>query len=103
MTSYLERDADRVRRCVPEGASVPDDSDDLFLLYAVLLRAKGHNTQQSDVHDAWSAWMTTREPSHGSIRPFDELDAKTQEEDRPFLLAIRRAAETSTTAGAGDP
>lgn len=92
MTSYLERDADRVRQCLPDGVPVPDDSDGLFLLYAVLLRAKGRSTEQSDVHDAWSAWMTMREPGHESIRPFDELDAETRDEDQPFLLAIRRAA-----------
>lgn len=92
MTSYLDRDADLIRKCLPMGVSAPQGSDELFLLYAVLLRAKGVDTQASDVHDAWSVWMSAREPGHESIRPFAELDAETKGEDQPFLAAIRDAA-----------
>lgn len=93
MTTYLERDARLIRQCLPVGADAPEDSDDLFLLYAVLLRAKGAQTKASDVHDAWSAWMLRGNPGHESIRPFDELDSETRREDGPFLVAIRTAAE----------
>ncbi len=92
MTAYLERDADLIKRCLPDGVEVPDGSDQLFLMYAVLLRAKGAVTQASDVHDAWSAWMVGVDPEHESIRPFEELDADTRGEDSPFLIAIRAAA-----------
>lgn len=92
MTTYLERDAELIRQCLPEGIAVPEDSDDLFLMYAVLLRAKGAEEQASDVHDAWSAWMLRVDPGHESIRPFSELDAETRGEDGPFLVAIRAAA-----------
>lgn len=92
MTTYLERDADLIRQCLPAGVDVPDDSDDLFLIYAVLLRAKGTGTQAADVHDAWSAWMIGVDPGHNSLRPFDDLDPETRGEDSPFLLAIRAAA-----------
>lgn len=92
MTTYLERDAGLIKQCLPEGTEAPEDSDDLFLMYAVLLRAKGAGTQASDVHDAWSAWMLRVDPDHESIRPFGELDADTRGEDAPFLVAIRAAA-----------
>lgn len=95
MTTYLERDADLIRQCLPAGADAPDGSDELFLMYAVLLRAKGADTQASDVHDAWSAWMIGVNPDHESIRPFDDLDPETRGEDSPFLLAIRAAAARS--------
>lgn len=92
MTTYLEHDADLIRRCLPEGTETPKGSDDLFLVYAVLMRAKGAETQASDVHDAWSAWMIGVDPEHESIRPFSELDVETRGEDDPFLVAIRKAA-----------
>lgn len=80
-------------RCLPAGSDTPEDSDDRFLLYAVLLRANGADTQASDVHDAWSAWMLRVDSGHESIRPFEELDSQTRREDGPFLTAIRTAAE----------
>jgi len=92
MLNYLARDARRIQQSLPEGTSVPDDADDLFLLYAVLLRAKGVDVQPEDVHDAWSAWMTGIDPQHESVVPYDELDAKTRAEDSPFLSAIRKVA-----------
>lgn len=95
MTTYLERDADLIRQCLPAGVDAPDASDKLFLVYAVLLRAKGADTQAADVHDAWSAWMIGVDPEHESIRPFDDLDPETRGEDSPFLFAIRAAATRS--------
>jgi len=92
MLSYLSADAARIRAALPEGTSVPDGAEDLFVLYAVLMRAKGANVQAEDVHDAWSAWMQGIDPTHHSIVPYAELDPATRAEDRPFLLAIRRAA-----------
>lgn len=92
MLSYIERDAALVRACLPEGTEVPSGSEELFRIYAVLLRAKGADTTAADVHDAWSAWMAGSDPEHESIAPFSELDSDTQAEDGPFLSAIRRAA-----------
>ena len=91
--SYLDTDADLIRSCVPEGTGVPEGSEDLFVLYAVLMRAKGEGTQAADVHDAWSAWMSRSTPDHESIRPYDQLASSVQEEDAPFLTAIRSAAQ----------
>jgi hypothetical protein len=92
--TYLDTDADLIRSCLPEGTNVPDGSDALFVLYAVLMRAKGPDTQPSDVHDAWSAWMARVNPTHDSIRPYEELDPSVRDEDVPFLMAIRLAALT---------
>ncbi|QNJ94837.1 hypothetical protein HZU40_11640 [Mycolicibacterium fluoranthenivorans] len=90
--NYLDVDGDLIRSCLPEGTGVPEDSKDLFALYAVLMRVKGAATQAADVHDAWSAWMARTDPEHESIRPFDQLSPAVQAEDLPFLNAIHRAA-----------
>lgn len=92
--SYLDADAELIRSCVPEGTGIPEDSEELFVLYAVLMRAKGEGTQAADVHDAWSAWMARSEPDHESIRPYDQLSPSVQKEDAPFLAAIHSAART---------
>lgn len=91
--SYLDADAELIRSCLPEETRVPEGSEDLFVLYAVLMRVKGEATEAADVHDAWSAWISRSEPHHESIRPFDQLSPTVQAEDAPFLIAIRRAAE----------
>lgn len=92
MVNYLAADAALIRASLAEGTSVPDGADELFLLYAVLMRAKGVEVQAEDVHDAWSFWMLRIDPEHKAVVPFADLDAATRAEDSPFLLAIRRAA-----------
>lgn len=95
MLNYIERDAARIRNCLPGGTALPEGADELFRIYAVLLRTKGAETSISDVHDAWSAWMSGKEPEHDSIRPFNKLDEVTQAEDQPFLVAIKKAATSA--------
>lgn len=90
--SYLADDAMKVRASVPEGTEVPDEADDLFLLYAVLMNVKGDQVTASDVHDAWTAWMELRGQDHESMKPFSELAKNVQAEDEPFATAIRLAA-----------
>ncbi|WP_329220594.1 hypothetical protein [Streptomyces microflavus] len=90
--NYLQDDAELIRGLVREGVGIPDESDALFMLYAVLLRSKGVSVTRSDVHDAWSAWATLTQGSHKSIVPYGDLDASTKEEDEPFVEAIRLAA-----------
>lgn len=95
MVNYLAADAARIRASLPEDSAVPEGADDLFLLYAVLMRAKGVTVEAEDVHDAWSAWMLGVDPEHASLVPFVELNELTRAEDEPFLIAIRRAAASS--------
>lgn len=97
--SYLDTDAQLILDCLPAGTGVPGDSNDLFILYAVLMRAKGEDTRPADVHDAWSAWMSRSEPDHESIRPYDQLPLSVQKEDTPFLTAIHAAARFRASHG----
>jgi hypothetical protein len=92
--TYIDEVAAAIRHAVPAGALPDTETDELFRIYAVLALAKGRNTVLEDVHDAWSAWMSGRDPAHRSLKPFSELEADVQAGDRPYLEAIRRAAET---------
>ena len=94
--SYLDQTARTIRAAVsPDLVSAEADLEQLFLLYAVLARAKGLTTTASDVHDAWVAWMLARGKEHEAIRPYDELDPDTASQDVPFVEAIRRVAADS--------
>jgi hypothetical protein len=61
-------------------------------MYAVLALTAREDVQAENVHDTWSAWMTYRDPSHESIKPFSQLDLKTKKADQPFVEAIRKVA-----------
>lgn len=90
--NYLSELADAIRAEVPQNLLPEEDSDLLFLLYAVLLLAKGVSVTTEDVHNAWSAWMTSLGQEHRSLVPFAQLSAETQAEDTPFVEAIRLVA-----------
>ncbi len=89
--NYLEQLAQRIRDEVPAEALPDEDTDLLFLIYAVLARAKGEAVTAADVHDAWVAWITSRGEHHESMREFDQLKGDVKAEDSPFVAAIRRA------------
>lgn len=94
-TNYIDRLAAEIRQHTPDSATPDDleqeDSDQLFRLYALLGLVRGPAVTASDVHDAWSVWMLSREPDHSSIKPFEQLDSGEKHQDDPFVLAIRRA------------
>ena len=90
--TYLDDDAALIRQNVPPDTEVPDDSDRLFRLYAIVLRAKGLNATAADVHNAWAAWQQELDPDHDALLPYDDLSPDVQAEDRPFLAAIHAAA-----------
>ncbi|MEV1077289.1 hypothetical protein AB0I98_03395 [Streptomyces sp. NPDC050211] len=96
--NYLRADAGLIRELLPPEARPPSDSDGLFLLYAVLMRAKGEQVTAADVHDAWAAWMESRDESHAALVPFEELSPATQDEDLPYVRAIQAAARTRAAA-----
>ncbi|MDX2646988.1 hypothetical protein PV341_26155 [Streptomyces sp. PA03-1a] len=90
--SYLDEDARLIQNLLPAHAAPPNDAAGLFILYAVLLRAKGEQVSAEDVHDAWSAWMSTRDSDHPALIPFADLPTSTQAADEPYAVAIREAA-----------
>jgi hypothetical protein len=89
---YLDEIAAAIRTRIPDGRMPSADTDDLLQIYAVLARAKGTDVSCSDVHDAWSAWMSNRDPNHESLIPFDDLPDHVKSEDAVFADAIRAAA-----------
>lgn len=90
--SYLDDIAADVRHALPQGAEPPANSDELFVLYALLVRVRGIETTAKDVHDAWSVWMSAKDPSHESLVPYERLAPAVQAEDDPFVRAIREVA-----------
>jgi hypothetical protein len=89
LMSYVTNLAEAIRSRVPSDLIPEGDTTELFKLYALLALVKRENVTASDVHDAWSVWMSTEKPDHPSIRPFEDLPTFQQEEDQPFLEAIR--------------
>jgi hypothetical protein len=92
MISYIAKAAAEIRANVDPAVELTDSSAPLFLLYAVLMRAKGTDVTASDVHDAWSAWRELTATDSPLIVPFGELDEATQSWDDPFVRAIQAAA-----------
>lgn len=94
--SYLDRLATAIRREVPSSELPDDDTNDLFRAYAVLLLAVGERIKSADVHNAWVAWMSARDPDHPALVPFQDLDQATAAEDEVYARAIRTVAEVGT-------
>ncbi|MEU3849382.1 hypothetical protein [Streptomyces sp. NPDC029554] len=94
----MDEEANLIKSCLPPEASPPEDVDTLFLLYALLMRAKGADVTPADIHDAWSVWMQIEGKSHAALMPFGELDRETQEEDLPYVEAIKRAVNIRKTS-----
>jgi hypothetical protein len=91
--TYLDELAAEIESLVPADAVPDGDTRPLFRLYALLALAKGRAVDAADVHNAWAAWMNERDPSHRSLKPFEELDAETQASDAPFAEAIREVVQ----------
>lgn len=96
---YLEKIADTIKSFIPEERLPEDNYDELLVLYAVLLRAKGKNVTQSDIHDAWSAWMNKQDQDHNAIVPYEDLEKNVQAEDNMYAVAVRKAAEELNLQG----
>jgi hypothetical protein len=92
--NYLERLAAEIERRVPNRRLPMGDTRRLFLMYAVLARAKGDEVTAEDVHDAWAAWMTLDDEDHDSLVEYSRLDQETRGEDDVFVRAIRDAARS---------
>jgi len=90
--NYISDMAEQIRRKVPPEMLPEGDTDLLFLMYAVLALTVGEDVRAEDVHDTWSAWMSYRDPSHESIKPFAQLDPEMKKTDQPFVDAIKKVA-----------
>lgn len=90
--NYVDELAAAIRSEVPPHLLPTGDTSVLFRIYAVLALAMGEDVQLADVHDAWAAWMSGRDPGHRSLIPFAELPAAVQSGDEPYLEAIRTVA-----------
>lgn len=90
--SYVDDLAEAICRSVPPDCLPEGDATMLFRMYAVLAMAKGGGVLLEDVHDAWAAWMSERNPQHQSLKPLAELPPEVQHADQPFLDAIRAVA-----------
>lgn len=90
--NYLDTLATAIRQEVTPDALPAGDTTLLFRLYAVLALAKGTEVTGEDVHNAWAAWMSEKEPTHESIKPYSELVQDVQREDQSFVDAIRMVA-----------
>lgn len=90
--NYLQEIANAITREVSSDALPDRDTSDLFLVYAVLLLARGQGVSREDVHNAWVAWMTSHGEELPTMVPFGELPAEEQAEDSPFVSAIRAVA-----------
>jgi len=100
--SYMSDLAYEIRNEIPQRLLPAQNTDLLFLMYALLLIAKGRGVGPEDVHNAWAVWMTHTGQSHESLVPFDQLADSTKAEDLPFVEAIRRVAERRDVPKLGD-
>lgn len=90
--SYVDELAEAIERLIPPDLLPVGDTSALFRIYAVLAMAKGVGVELEDVHDAWAAWMSAKDPGHRSVKPLEELEVGVQRADEPYLDAIRRVA-----------
>jgi hypothetical protein len=90
--NYLGKLAEEVKNEIPPNLLPNGDTETLFLLYATLVRVKGNHVTASDVHDSWSAWMMIQGQTHSLLVPFSALSSDAQDQDAPFVEAIRRVA-----------
>jgi hypothetical protein len=90
--SYIADIAAQIRTLVSPELLPEGETDELFLTYAVLALAKGDRVDARDIHNAWAAWMSTRDPGHDSIVPYENLPPDVRREDDPFLNAVREVA-----------
>lgn len=91
--TYIEEIAEAIHQEAYPDESLDDGERGLYLVYAVLALTIGKEVTREHVHDAWSAWTAMTEPDHESIQPFNRLATSVQQEDQPFVAAIRAVAE----------
>jgi hypothetical protein len=97
--TYLRDIAGAIRGEIDVDRLPTGDTDLLFDLYAVLALIRGVDTTRRDVHEAWVAWMLDEGEHHPSMVPFEDLPTEVQEEDEPFVRAIRTVSSRRGATG----
>lgn len=90
---YLDDIAARIRAHISDDRMPDENAEELLRLYAVLLRAKGTDVTESDIHDAWSMWIAKHREEHESLVPYEDLTPDVREQDGIFASAVRQAAQ----------
>lgn len=91
--TYVDALARKIEANLDEAERPDSNALELYRLYALLALVKGREVTLSDVHDAWSVWMTSSQPDHPALIPFAELDEEQRMQDSPYAAAIRKASE----------
>jgi hypothetical protein len=89
---YLNDIAKVIKSHIPEERMPSENAEELLNLYAVLVRAKGTNVTESDIHDAWSTWIVKQNKEHESLVPYEDLTPDVREQDVAFTDAVRKTA-----------
>lgn len=86
MTTYVQTVIDALEE------ELPNQSETIIGLYALLAMSKGTGTTMEDVHDAWAVWRAYTRPDHPDLIPFDQLTDEVKAYDEKYLIAIQRVS-----------
>lgn len=64
----------------------------LLDVYALLVLTVGVDCTNENIHDAWSVWQNYIDPTHRSLKPFDQLTKEVQDLDEPYREAVVKVA-----------
>jgi hypothetical protein len=90
--NYAQRAKRAVLERVEDYAEWGPDGERLLEMYALLALVKGEDTTLEDIHDAWALHTNRTSPGHPSLVPFEQLEARIQAYDEPYMNAVREAA-----------
>lgn len=101
-TDYITKRALEIANYVEPGVAIGNKLLELYRIYAVLSYCKGIETTAGCVHDAWSAWQAGQNPSHKSLKPFEDLTDEVRRLDDPYVMAIHAAVNAEFDAKEAD-
>jgi len=93
VTTYIDEIAKRIEASLDSKDRPKSNGHELYRLYALLALVKGRDVSLSDVHNAWSVWISASQPEHPALIPFEDLNEEQRMQDAPYAAAIRSAVE----------